>query len=211
MALIRSRHHRAAMPVRRIVKSTAADDAPAAGSLALSRRGGFQAHAISRYRRDVLDRLVRWIGQGHWRSDVHAFRRDASVSDKDALFFAENPLHMVGPGHLAQEAEVASVDHRSHISGDRRLSPQGSKGLVDLPQARNGIEAGYENPPRRREQGNCPRMNLEGQIDDDVRVSMRHAIEQCGQSLDVKIAGVKTVAACGKDVQSARMTTDKSA
>jgi hypothetical protein len=54
-------------------------------------------------------------------------------------------------------------------------------------------------------------MNRERQIDNDVPISMRHAIEQCRQSLDVEIAGVKATAARRKDVQSARVTADESA
>jgi hypothetical protein len=40
---------------------------------------------------------------------------------------------------------------------------------------------------------------------------MRHAIEQCGQSLDVEIAGVKAAAVRRKDLQSARVTADERA
>ena len=54
-------------------------------------------------------------------------------------------------------------------------------------------------------------MNGERQIDDDGGVSLRHAIEQRGQSLDAEIAGVKPAAACRQNVQSARMMADEGA
>ena len=54
-------------------------------------------------------------------------------------------------------------------------------------------------------------MNRERQIDDDRGISLRHAIEQCGQSVDVEIAGVKPAAACRQDVQSAGMMADEGA
>src|ERR1700690_361188 len=54
-------------------------------------------------------------------------------------------------------------------------------------------------------------MNGERQIDDDRGISLRHAIEQGGQSLDAEIAGVKPAAACRQDVQSARMMADEGA
>src|SRR5271169_2912331 len=54
-------------------------------------------------------------------------------------------------------------------------------------------------------------MNGERQIDDDRRISLRHAIEQGGQSLDAEIAGVKPAAACRQDVQSARVMADEGA
>src|SRR5580658_1418760 len=164
-----------------------------------------------RYCRNVLDRLVRWIGEGHWRSEVHALKRDARISHKQAHFVAENPRDMVGPDHLAQEAEVASVDHGPNVSGDQHLRAQGAKRLLDLPQARDGVESGDENPPRRGEQRNCPRVHRERQIDDDVVVSMSHAVEQGGQGLDVEIADVKSAAARSEDVQSARMAANESA
>src|ERR1700722_20395054 len=52
-------------------------------------------------------------------------------------------------------------------------------------------------------------MNRERQIDDDGRVSLRHAIEQCRQGLDAEIARVKAAAACREDIQSARMMADE--
>ena len=54
-------------------------------------------------------------------------------------------------------------------------------------------------------------MNGERQIDDDRGISLRHAIEQCGQSLDAEIAGVKPAAARRQHVQSARMMADEGA
>ena len=54
-------------------------------------------------------------------------------------------------------------------------------------------------------------MNGERQIDDDGRVSLRHAIEQRGQSLDAEIASVKPAAACRQNIQSARMMADEGA
>ena len=182
------------------------------GLYPIDRRGAeFRPHAKRRYRGDILDRLVRRIGERDRRSDVHALDRDGGVSDAEALLLAENPRHMIGARHLAQEAEVASVDHRSHFRSDRGFLAQRSKRLLDLPQARNGVEAGDQNPLRRREQGKRPGMNGERQIDDDRGISLRHPIEQCGQSLDAEIAGVKPAAACRQHVQSARMMADEGA
>ena len=54
-------------------------------------------------------------------------------------------------------------------------------------------------------------MNRERQIDDDRGVSLRHAVEQCGQGVDVEVAGVKPASTCRQDIQSARMMADESA
>ena len=176
-----------------------------------SRRSGLQPGAKRRYRGDILDRLVRRIGQRDRRSDVHALNRDAGVSDDRALFLAENARHMVGSRHLAHKAEFASVDDRSQFRSDRGFLAQRAHRLLDLPQAWNGVEAGDQNPLRRREQGKRPGMNRERQIDDDRGISLRHAIEQCGQGLDAEIAGVKPAAACRQHIQSARMMADEGA
>ena len=52
-------------------------------------------------------------------------------------------------------------------------------------------------------------MNRERQINDDRGITLRHPIEQCGQSLDAEIAGVEPAAACRQHVQSARMMADE--
>ena len=84
---------------------------------------------------------------------------------------------MIGARHLAEEAEIASVDDQSHLRGDRGFLAQGAKRLLDLPQAWNGVEPGDQNTLRRRKQGKRPGMNGERQIDDDRGISLRHAIE----------------------------------
>jgi hypothetical protein len=40
---------------------------------------------------------------------------------------------MIGARHLAEEAEIASVDHRSHIRSDRGFLAERAHCLFDLP------------------------------------------------------------------------------
>ena len=114
------------------------------------------AGAKRRYRRNILDGLVRRIGEGDRRSDVHAFNRDPGVSDEQALFVAQNSRHMVGSGHLAHEAKFASVDDGSQFCGDRGFLAQGAHCLFDLPQAWDCVEAGDQNPLGRGKQRKRP-------------------------------------------------------
>ena len=118
---------------------------------------------------------------------------------------------MIGARHLAEEADIASVDHRSHVGRDRGLLAQGPKRFLDLSQARNGVEPGDQDALRRREQWKRPGMNGERQIDDDRGIALRHPIEQRGQSLDAEIAGVKPAAARRQHIQPARVMADEGA